>query len=364
MELKITELLDEYEGEDIPLDWTVVPDMSRVKEATMKQIQEEKTVRPLRIVLVTAAVVAVLTGSAVAAVMYTKNADKMEENWNQLTSTEMTSEQKDFIDQRSADLGESVTDQGITITADSVTCTGNTVFLTYSIELDSEIYDLDDLASCAPDVEGVTYIENADYGKFNQSTCSGSGSFMENGKVVREERLEFSDLPDGTRINDGKTTLYMTFHDIWLGNQNGSDIPDVEGTWSFAIPLPEGEAIEAQTSDVTLEFDGQIPITVSDITVDESGCKFTVETEDETYIFANDGEMAMLAGAAEPDAPIYTVKAKLADGTAIPSTSASMNNDDGLDRWNIEFVAPLDPETVVALIFSDGTESIEISFEK
>ena len=76
-------------------------------------------------------------------------------------------------------------------------------------------------------------------------------------------------------------------------------------------------------------------------------------------------QLVELAKAAEPDAPFYAVEALLQDGTCGPTTGASMslNEESGMDEWSIQWVTPIDPETVVALIFSDGTSRQEIPME-
>ena len=41
----------------------------------------------------------------------------------------------------------------------------------------------------------------------------------------------------------------------------------------------------------------------------------------------------------------------------------SYDEKSGMDEWSIQWVAPIDPETVVALIFSDGTSQQKIPLE-
>lgn len=62
----------------------------------------------------------------------------------------------------------------------------------------------------------------------------------------------------------------------------------------------------------------------------------------------------------------FTVDAMMEDGTKVPSNGGGMswNEETGLDEWHIDWAAPLDPESVVALIFSDGTTEIEVPLEQ
>ena len=41
----------------------------------------------------------------------------------------------------------------------------------------------------------------------------------------------------------------------------------------------------------------------------------------------------------------------------------SYDEESGMDEWSVQWVAPIDPETVVALIFSDGASQQEIPLE-
>ena len=58
----------------------------------------------------------------------------------------------------------------------------------------------------------------------------------------------------------------------------------------------------------------------------------------------------------EPDLLQITVEAKLEDGTVIPSSGANAGYDEELDAevWKIMWSAPVDPSTVISLVFSDG----------
>lgn len=362
MNLRITDLLDDYMDEQLYMDPAAVPDTKRIKEAAMKRIHRKKITRPVRVALIAAAIVVVLTGTVLAVIHYSGITDAMEQKWNASGSTEMTQEQKDFIEQRSADIGESVTDQGITVTIDSVTCTGTTVNILYSVELDPEVYDLDRIESCADALTPI-YVENEDYGTVRKSRGGSNGEPEENGVVWRESQVEFSDLPEGANLGDGKTTLHMEMNTFWISATDAEDtLPDVTGTWNFAFLLPQVEATEAQTSDEVLNFENGVTLELSDITVEASGCKFAVQTETDEYFFTAGGENAALARAAEPDLLAFTVDALMADGTTVPSDGGGMSYDaeQDADLWSIDWTAPLDPADVVSLIFSDGTTEIEV----
>lgn len=320
----------------------------------MKRMKKQRTVRPLRVALIAAAIVVLLTGTALAVVHYTRITDSMESNWNEWAETQMTEEHKDFIEARSAGIGESATDQGITVTIDSVTCTEDTVYLMIDYELDPELYDTENVMTCL-NVMTNKYVENEDYG----TSEGGSGGGHESGYY-----FTFEKLPEGARLNDGKTTMHMEMSEIVLLTKDNTE-PHVTGTWNFAFLLPESETVEENTSDVVLNFDSGIAMELSGISVKETGCKFSVVTEADNYLFSAGGENAELARAAEPDMMVFTVDVVMADGTKVPSSGSSMDTYEGsnVDEWTIEWSAPLKPADVVSLIFSDGTTEIEVPLQ-
>ena len=358
MELKITELLDDYQG-PFPVDAADVPDVKRIKEATMKKIGAKRR-NPLRIALIAGAAAVLLAGSALAVAGYTRITGRMERQWQEQTSTEMTQSQKDFVEERSADLGESVTDQGITVTVDSVNLAGDTVNLLYTFTLDPEVYDTEEYEFCR-DWMTQAYVESENYGTVSFSTGGGGGALMEHGTVQQEEHRRF-DLPQGASLGDGCTTLYLNMETIMLSGTDNEEL-EVSGSWCFAISLPETNTAEASGTEETLVFQKDLALTVRDILVEENGCSFTVETDTDDYFFAADGENAALAMAAEPDSHCFTVSALLKDGTQVPSNGSSMTFDEEteLDAWQISWAVPLDPAEVGKLVFSDGTEEQAVS---
>ena len=156
--------------------------------------------------------------------------------------------------------------------------------------------------------------------------------------------------------------MYMSLHSIVQMEGPQGEVPEIHGTWTFEFVLPASDESGAVISDQELGFSGDVVLHISGLSVDDRGVSFTVETDNEEYVFAGSGEQAKLARMAEPDVPFFTVEAKLNDGTIIPTGPGNMTLDDqtGLDQWTIEWAAPLDPAQIDALVFSDGTEQFEI----
>ena len=334
----------------------------------MKKVKKQRTVRPLRVALIAAAVVVLLTGTALAVVHYTRSADVLEQRWGLFGEEQMTQEQKDYLEQRSANIGERVTDQGITVTVDSVTCVTDRVYLALSYEFDPEQYE--QVAECGA-IGWICYANNESIGAMENSSMGERPVETPEPAVFESEiSATFADLPEGANLGDGKTTLRLEISQIcWKDQVDGPNEFTVDGSWTFEFPLPQSEAPENKTSDAVLSFDGteldfgeNLLLQIEDIQVSETACKFTVTTDNEDYIFVGgDGVQAELARAAEPDVPFLTVFAVMDDG-AMAYGGAGMTWDESTDKdhWSVEWATPLDPDSVVSLIFSDGATEIEV----
>lgn len=372
MNLKITDLLDTYWDENIPMDSVPVPSTKRIKEAAMKKVNGgKKNLRPLRIALIAAAIMILLTGTVLGIMQYTRMTESLEDRWETFGSAEMTTEQKDFIEERSADIGESVTDQGITVTVDSVTCTTNTVYVMIHYVMEPERYDSNTVNSCF-DSGSVIYVENEDYGTSDQFSGGGGDRPQEGEGFWMEKQFTFDGLPEDANLGDGKTTMHIDMTEILYGKADEIGMKEadgaVHGNWSFAFLLPKSEKAEAKTSDAvlsfdtTLEFENGITLELSEIELNETECSFSVKTDHEEYIFVGgDGDQAMLARAAQPDVPCFTVFARMKDGGMVYG-GAGMNWDENtdIDRWTVEWATPVDPQSIDALIFSDGIIEQEV----
>lgn len=319
--------------------------------------------RPIKLALVAAIVVVLLAGAAFAVYQYTKSAERLESDWNETAETTMTQEQKDFVEARSADLGESVTDQGITVTIDSVTCTKDSAIILYTVMLDPDVYDVDRIVG-ASDALSQIRVESESYGTVKSSTGSSDGISMENGTQIRKLTCHFKDLPEEAAINDGKTTILIEMNTFWIGTEEGYGedgmLPDVTGKWSFAFSLPASASNTEKTSTETIHFTKVLDLKIYNISVDETAINFCItpadRAEEPNYRFSDTGEMTEF-----PDVANFTAVAYLADGTAIPTNETS-GSYDGIEEWcHIHFVAPVDPSEISSVVFSDGVDEIEVS---
>ena len=343
--------------------YTLLCAMGEIDENLVLDAQEvfmkenKKHLRPVRIAVIAAAAALLLTGTILAARYYTRAADKAESHWNAIAETEMSAAQKDYVDDRSADIGESVTDAGITITLDSVTCAEDRVYLTIQKEIAPELI-VGDAYTSTMVYDAV--VVNEEYGTLRysnaESSDDGSGEDMELLAVT------FADLPEGASLCDGKTTMELHFTAAWIycDTEGKTEETTAKGTWDFEFLLPENESGAPIAAEEDVRFAGELALTLEDITITETGVKFSVLAPCNDYGVV-EKDMLPLAKAAEPDSVFYSVEAFLADGTKVPSTSASMSLDEesGLDQWRVDWITPVAPDSIVSLVFSDGeTETI------
>ena len=87
-----------------------------ILEAKEVPIMKQKLIKPLRVALIAAAITILLAGVALAVFQYTRSTEVLADRWETIGDTQMPEAQKDYIESKSASVGESVTDQGVTIT--------------------------------------------------------------------------------------------------------------------------------------------------------------------------------------------------------------------------------------------------------
>ena len=322
--------------------------------------------KAVRIALIAAAAAALLAGTVVAARLYTRSADRMEENWNQVAQQPMTTEQKDFIDEKSADISETAVDQGITITAQSVTCTDDTAYISAVILADQTQYPEPNMEMFPADAAATVENPNWEEPLVCSHVGTTGGTMQDDGSRELEWRIELSRLPEGQRLSDGATVVTVEVTQVVFHYAADVDPQEqiVEGNWTLAVTLPESNATPPAEAQQNAEFTGDLNFTVEDIRVTADSLQFQLVAPSNDYMIVGT-DMLELAKAAEPNSTFYSVEALLEDGTHVPTTGASMslNEESGMDEHSIRWAAPIDPKTVVALIFSDGTSQQEIPLE-
>ena len=319
------------------------------KEVPMKQ--NKRITHPAKTILIAAAIVAALTGTALAVMHYTRSADALEHTWNDMASDEMAQSHKDAIEAKSADLGESVTDQGITITVDSVSVTNDTVYLLYTVAAptpDDQFCGILNETIQVTASDGNTYsAEAAVADRLVEDSDSGASYY----------RILSCELPEGVTLSHGQLT--MDISSLML-----NDMEQTEGTWNFSFTLPETETAQSFDVDQALQFAGDITLEVSNVSISESRITFDyVSNRPEVMILNGDAFTAGEVTAADPDVQqVYTFYARLSDGTSVPVTGGSSVYSESKQVNECEFYwsVPIDLSALESIMFSDGSTEIEI----
>ena len=313
--------------------------------------QTKRLTHPAKTILIAAAIVAALTGTALAVMHYTRSADALEHTWNDMASNEMAQSHKDAIEAKSADLGESVTDQGITITVDSVSVTTDTVYLLYTVALTNAD---DQFAGILNETVQVTASDGATYSAepaVADRLVKGSDS------SAAYYRILSCELPDGVTLSHGQLT--MDISGLMLNNME-----QTEGTWNFSFTLPKTEAVQSFDVDQTLRFADDVTLEISNISVSESRITFDyVSSRPEVMILNGDAFTAGDVAAADPDVQqVYTFYARLSDSTSVPATGGSSIYSESRQVNECEFYwsAPIDLSMLEAITFFDGSTEIEL----
>lgn len=329
-------------------------DEDLIEEALV--MNKKRPMRPIKMALIAAIVVILLAGTVQAIVLYARSAELLEHSWNETADEPMAQEQKDYIEERSAASGESVTDNGITITMDSITCTETEVTLILGIESAQKSSQEEDytwsIINC--------YAENPEWGT-QRASFTNNHLRDSNNEQWNVTTCTFSDLPEEARLNDGNTSLHIEITEVSGGTEGAL----LEGLWSFEVPLPESDSTERKEATSAMRFSSDVTLEIMDITVTDTAVSFAVDSNTERYNITGATAFADMMRNAEPDTTILTIEARAADGSMIPFGSAgrALEEATGLDLWNISWAAPLDPSQITALIFSDGITAVEIPLE-
>ncbi len=322
-----------------------------LEETEVPMKQHKRITHPAKIILIAAAIVAVLTGTALAMMHYTRSADALEHTWNDMASDKMAQSHKDAIEAKSADRGESVTEQGITITVDSVSVTNDTVYLFYTV---AQSESGDQFAGILNETiqmtasDGNTYpAEAAVADRLVEGSDSGASYY----------RILSCELPEGVTLSKGQMT--MDISSLMLDNME-----QAEGTWNFSFTLPETEAAQSFDVDQTLQFEHDTTLEISNISVSESRITFDyVSSRPEVMILDGDAFTSGEVTAADPDVQqVYTFYARLSDGTSVPVTGGSSvyNESRQVNECEFYWSAPIDLSSLDSIAFSDGSTEIEI----
>ena len=316
-------------------------------------VNGKNTKRHLRSVLIAAVIIVLLAGS-VFAVSKTKMGAFLEDIWLRRTGEEMMEDQQSYLENRSGDIGETVSCDGVSVTVESVTCAGDTMYFAYTMvygelaESYTGIYN----GQITAEIDSATYVGN--WVIADRELGGEAGNISTNQSVVKFE------LPEGVSL--AQAAVCLTMDEIQFDDFSVT----AYGPWKFEFILPECDPVtEIETQEV-LSFGDGAGMTVSDISLSDNSVEFCFVSEADNVMLLN-GEAEDIANmkAADPGVEFYVFNVCMEDGTRVPIA-------EGLSRYVEEtgkhacafyLEVPVNPELVAALVFTDGETEQTISLK-
>ena len=372
MKIRITDLLDDYLDNDLPLD--AMPDIlpgdpHKPKKSTRHSAHRKRGAQIVAAVLIVASISVAgglklwcgspagksLSDQAVPADENPQTVEKAAaepaEPTPEPTETAAT-EETPIIDGGYTTTTISVDGSGLTVSAGNLRRSGTDYQLDISIDADVENvtgFQLSDM-----DVDLVL----AD-GTSAMPVGAAESSEPENPFVLREVYSFDQELTEAQLQN---ATLYLYIRSVLVSTTEKS-IP-YAGQWYIGlseegVTVPTEDSLDAPT---TLS-EGQ-SFTVTDLTVSESGCTFWLHTDVRDFTLVPQGQLPLAAQ--QDDQWTYYSFSVLTDGTYgtgnMTIDSASMSTRGVTDTQNLVYYTvtwkeTVDPTSITGLYFTDGTTS-------
>lgn len=313
---------------------------SRLQEEVRKMSEMERKPARRRIpkkILIAAAVLVVLAGTAVAAVGAPGTLRGwFAQEWEETTGSSMDEEQLALIDQLTRPVGISDTQNGVTVTVDSVTVGNSTVWMLlkvsgeYAKEEDFHYHFAGMDLTLDPDPDEV----DTPGGYSLDYPYTG---VAEDGVLTMLARFTI-DLAGQSSLLDGARQATLVVDDLMY-----SDQAVTEGHWTLTFPLEPGEVgtvltlEEIQAPAMKLETRETKPITLWDVEISSTDITYVRSVEDQEW---------------EP----LRCGLVLEDGTIVEQSSgASRFRDEACTQWSSVYYwqVPVDLSKVTALRFGD-----------
>ena len=372
MKIRITDLLDDYLDNDLPLD--AMPDIlpgdpHKPKKSTRHSARRKRGAQIVAAVLIVASISVAgglkLWCGSPAGKSLSDQAVPADENPQTVEKAAAEpAEPTPEPTETAATEETSITDGGYTTTTISVDGSGLTVSAG-NLRRSGTDYQLD--ISIDADVENVTGFQLSDMdvdlvladGTSAMPVGAAESSEPENPFVLREVYSFDQELTEAQLQN---ATLYLDIRSVLVSTTEES-IP-YAGQWYIGlseegVPVPTEDSLDAPT---TLS-EGQ-SFTVTDLTVSESGCTFWLHTDVRDFTLVPQGQLSLAAQ--QDDQWTYYSFSVLTDGTYGTGTmtidSASMSTRGVTDTQNLAYYTvtwkeTVDPTSITGLYFTDGTTS-------
>lgn len=367
MKIRITDLLDDYLDEDLPLD--PLPEAGRQKPQHKSRLATPHH-RPRRAVQIAAGLVIVLSLSAVAgmklwcggstgASLTAGDVVPQAQAAAQVLSPEpeIGSEASEWSDGYETVSITSVEDQ-LSVAVSDVVQEGSSYRLTYTISTEIEHVTGFNLT------DAEVYLLLADD---TIATPTGSTETIntENPFELRDV-YEFSDLPEDAALD--QAMLYVRIAQVTLMTTEGS--VDIYGQWDVGFSgdsIVLASEMPDRAAEESTETIGDADFSVSDLEVSESGCSFWVHTRQDDYVLVPMGQLALVQEN-NPGTACYGIT-MITDGSVSPdnlAVSASLMSTRGVTSTQnlvycqVEWDGTIDPASILGMYFTDGTDSVRV----
>ena len=374
MKLRITDLLDDYVDDALPLDPLPQPEIPMEKP---QRKQMPRRPRGKKYVQMAAAVVLVVSLSAVVWLSLGERSsggasltdvDMGEEAMEEPMEPSPEPVQEDIKAESLQEDGYFLTgfateDQGLTVMADQIVRSGLRFTVTLTVEA-----DLQQVTGFTMD-DAEPYLMLSD-GTMVGPTEAGSQTDPENPFSVQDV-YDFTGAVEESQL-DG-AVLYLVIQQVTIDTDSGSKT--FRGDWSImatgdevalADQLPDG-ILETEPAD-TLRPDQDYFL--SDVRVSAKECSFWLHTRADQYALAPLGQLDMAAEELT-DATCYGFAIETADGTNLGEVTLEtalmqtkgVTDTQNLVKCTVTWAQEIDPAQVTGVYFTDGTTSVTASID-
>lgn len=369
MKLRITDLLDDYMDDDLPLE--PMPQPEKQERPRMTRIPKPR--RGKKYVQIAAGLLLAVSLSAVGWISFRGGASSGESlaaageaqeapEASMEPSPEVAAEDTQNESLQETD-GYFITsigtlDQDITIMAEQVVRDGLTFTATMSMESNLQRvsgFNLED---------AETFLVLSDGTQVYPTSASSESGGEDPFTIV--DTYDFTGAMEESQLSGA--TLYMQIYQVTIQTEDGQQT--VEGDWSVLVTedavaqadaLPEAVLEPAPAAALDPEQD----FFISDVTVSATGCSFWLHTRAEEYVLAPLGQLE-LAAENNMDATCYGFavetegSANLGELTLDTAQMATMGvtNTQNLVKCTVSWAEEIDPAAVTGLFFTDGTASV------
>lgn len=375
MKVRITDLLDDYLDQDLPLD--PVPDLLP-RQSEKKPKKPRRSGRHKRWGQIAAAVLIVVsvttvggfkllcggTGKSLASQPAVQEEQAAAKEQTVISAPEPTAEaaaeptpepSDGIILEDGGYYNSTITVDGedVNVSAGNLNRSGSTFTLTVTVDTQ---------------LENVTGFLLTDYqvylvlldGTTVEPTGASETPYLEN-PFVRDESYTFDDVTDETALETA--TLYLQIQSVTLMTEDS--VANYTGSWDMGfsiagIDVPAAVSAEEYAGETIPE--GQ-DFSITDLQVSESGCTFWLHTPVDNYMLVPQGQLTLAQQQGGGETYYGFSMLTGGSGGTVTVDSTTMSNRGVTDTQNLVYCTvtwkeKIDPTEITGLYFTDGTTGL------